>query len=62
LTPNLSDSSQNLYSAYMNWCGETGQHAWSLKTFGTELTNRGYLVKKDGSGNKRRKGLSVSRL
>jgi putative DNA primase/helicase len=55
--PMYSDSGAHLYQAYMTWCGDTSQHAWSQTKFGRELTERGYTVKKDGSGNKRRMGL-----
>jgi len=48
--PRYEARSKYLYQAFTQWCTENGEKAWSQRTFGLRLRERGFNKKRTGAG------------
>ena len=48
LHADLSAQATELYAAYTDWCGENGERAWTMTTFGLRLREKGFEKKTSG--------------
>lgn len=57
--PGATTPARDLYTAYTAWCGQNGEHALTQRTFGTKLTERGFLRDKGTGGVREWRGIEL---
>jgi putative DNA primase/helicase len=57
--PNARAEASALYKAYQQWAEGAGEHVYSHRRFGTQLTERGFGRHKDGAGRIVRLGIGL---
>ncbi|AEG14986.1 phage/plasmid primase, P4 family [Desulfofundulus kuznetsovii DSM 6115] len=50
INPLAKVAARNLYKAYVDWCGENGEHPLAQRNFGMRLAERGFVSKKGTAG------------